>query len=87
MIYSLKDFFKPLHKLYKEESKIYGKGWYYKFTNYGRRRTFPFKFFLHLYGCNIRKGDKSLIESDISHVSNSDNELFKRGITINPNDD
>ena len=28
-----------------EESKIYGKGWCYKFTNYGRRRTFPFKFF------------------------------------------
>ena len=43
--------------------------------------------FLHLYGRIIRKGDKSLIESDISHVSNSDNGLLERGITINPNDD
>ena len=43
--------------------------------------------FLHLYGRIIRKGDKSLIESDISHVSDSDNGLLERGITINPNDD
>ena len=43
--------------------------------------------FLHLYRCNIRKGNKSSIELEISHVLNSDNGLLKRGKTINPNDD
>ena len=43
--------------------------------------------FLHLYRCNIRKGNKSSIELEISHVSNSENGLLTRGITINPNDD
>ena len=43
--------------------------------------------FLHLYRCNIRKGNTSSIELEISHVLNSDNGLLKRGETINPNDD
>ena len=86
MIYSLKDIFKPLHKLYKQESKTFGKGWCYKFTNYGRRRTFPLEF-LHSYRRDIRKGNKSSIELEISHVSNSENGLLTRGITIIPNDD
>ena len=43
--------------------------------------------FLHLYGDYFGTENKSLFELEISHVSNSDNGLFKRGITINPNDD
>ena len=35
----------------------------------------------------LEKGNKSSIELEISHVSNSENGLLTRGITINPNDD
>ena len=32
-------------QIYKQESKIFGKGWCDKFTNYGRQRAFLFGFF------------------------------------------